>query len=154
METAQLLETARALASGAIVREKIGPAGICVPVGELAAIFKRLHDDPALAFDMLLCHTAVDWLEQGEIEVFYHLFSLAHGHHLMLSSRVGRDNPVVPTASGQWRIAEWQERETYDMFGVLYEGHPDMRRLLLEDGWQGHPLRKDYRDDYMLRRAP
>jgi NADH:ubiquinone oxidoreductase subunit C len=63
---------------------------------------------------------------------------------------VARDNPLVPTVMDIWPIAEWQEREVYDLFGVLYDGHPDLRRLFLEDDWVGFPLRKDYEDDFML----
>jgi NADH-quinone oxidoreductase subunit C len=68
----------------------------------------------------------------------------------MVSVSVPRANPVAPTVSTIWEIAQWQEREVYDLFGVRYEGHPDLRRLFLDDNWQGHPLRKDYQDDDML----
>ena len=68
----------------------------------------------------------------------------------MISASVPRDNPVLPTVCGVWPIAQWQEREVYDLFGILYEGHPDLRRLFLEDDWVGFPLRKDYKDDHLL----
>jgi NADH-quinone oxidoreductase subunit C len=68
----------------------------------------------------------------------------------MVSVFVGREKPVVPSVSSLWMIAEWQEREVYDLFGVLYDNHSDLRRLFLEDDWVGHPLRKDYQDDFML----
>ncbi|MBU1920404.1 NADH-quinone oxidoreductase subunit C, partial [bacterium] len=80
----------------------------------------------------------------------YQLYSTKFHHYLMLSVKVDREHPVVPSVSSVWRIAQWHEREVYDLFGVLYDNHPDLRRLFLEDDWQGHPLRKDYRDDFML----
>jgi len=81
---------------------------------------------------------------QGHFECLYNLYSTTHGHRLLVSVSVPRDNPVLPSVASLWAIAEWQEREVFDLMGVLYEGHPDLRRLFLEDDWQGHPLRKDY----------
>ncbi len=68
-----------------------------------------------------------------------------------MTCRVPRGEPVAPTVSALWPIALWQEREAFDLMGVLYDDHPDLRRLFLEDDWVGYPLRKDYKDDYMLR---
>ena len=108
------------------------------------------RDDEALQFDMLTDLTAVDYSrfpgrEDGpRFEVVYHLCSVAHNHRLRLKVAVEEDDPVVPTASGLWPIANWLEREVWDMFGIRFDGHPDLRRILLPDGWKGHPLRKDY----------
>ncbi len=131
-------------------REKINRAAVRVPIERLLDVAARLRDDPALAFDMLLDHAAIDWSAESRFELFYHLFSTSHGHALTLTAFVPRDAPVAPTVSRIWPIAEWQEREAYDLMGVLYDGHPDLRRLFLEDDWQGFPLRKDYRDPDML----
>jgi NADH-quinone oxidoreductase subunit C len=108
------------------------------------------RDDPALGFDLLVDITAVDYLkfpgrEDGpRFEVVYHLYSTVHNHRLRVKVRVEEDDAQVPTASGLWAIADWLEREVWDMFGVRFEGHPDLRRLLLYEEFVGHPLRKDY----------
>ena len=108
------------------------------------------RDDAALAFDMLVDLTAVDYSrfpgrEDGpRFEVVYHLYSVAHNHRIRLKVPVEQDDPIVPTASGLWPIANWQEREVWDMFGIRFDGHPDLRRLLLYEEFEGHPLRKDY----------
>ena len=108
------------------------------------------RDDAALGFDMLIDITAVDYArfpgrEDGpRFEVVYHLYSVAHNHRVRLKVPVEQDDPVVPTASGLWPIADWLEREVWDMFGIRFDGHPDLRRLLLYEEFEGHPLRKDY----------
>ena len=116
----------------------------------LHGVLAWCRDEPALAFDMLMDLTAVDDLtfpgrEDGpRFEVVYHLYSLAHNHRLRVKVRVDEDDAVVPTATGLWPIADWFEREVWDMFGVRFAGHPDLRRLLLYEEFVGHPLRKDY----------
>ena len=108
------------------------------------------RDDAALEFDLLVDITAVDNLkfpgrEDGpRFEVVYHLYSTVHNHRVRLKVRVEEDDAHVPTASVLWPIANWLEREVWDMFGVRFDGHPDLRRLLLYDEFVGHPLRKDY----------
>jgi len=108
------------------------------------------RDEAALAFDMLMDLTAVDLArfpgrEDGpRFEVVYHLYSVAHNHRVRLKVPVEQDDPVVPTAAGLWPIANWLEREVWDMFGIRFDGHPDLRRLLLYEEFEGHPLRKDY----------
>jgi len=108
------------------------------------------RDDALLRFDMLMDLTAVDYLtfpgrEDGpRFDVVYHLYSVAHNHRVRLKVRVEQDAPLVPTATGLWPIANWLEREVWDMFGIRFEGHPDLRRLLMYEEFVGHPLRKDY----------
>ena len=115
------------------------------------------RDDATLEFDLLVDITAVDNLkfpgrEDGpRFEVVYHLYSTVHNHRLRLKVRVEEDDAHVPTASVLWPIANWLEREVWDMFGVRFDGHPDLRRLLLYEEFVGHPLRKDYPID---RRQP
>jgi NADH-quinone oxidoreductase subunit C len=116
----------------------------------LPTVLAHCRDDAALAFDVLMDLTAVDYLkypgrEDGpRFEVVYHLYSLAHNHRLRLKVRVDEDEAVVPSAVGLWPIADWLEREVWDMFGVRFEGHPNLRRLLMYESFVGHPLRKDY----------
>jgi NADH-quinone oxidoreductase subunit C len=124
-----------------------------VVVNRAAAVIDVLRfcrDDADLRFDMLMDLTAVDYLkfpgrEDGpRFEVVYHLYSLPHNHRLRIKTAVEEDDPVVPTAVGLWPIANWFEREVWDMFGIRFEGHPDLRRILMYEEFQGHPLRKDY----------
>jgi NADH-quinone oxidoreductase subunit C len=116
----------------------------------LTDVLRSCRDEPALAFDMLMDLTAVDYLkfpgrEDGpRFEVVYHLVSLPHNHRLRLKVRVDEDDAVVPSAVPLWPIANWFEREVWDMFGVRFAGHPDPRRLLMYEEFVGHPLRKDY----------
>ena len=156
MDTLRLLGAITALEPRAKQKENTDRAAVEVPVDAFYSLMGRLKSDPQLAFDMLYTHTAVDWSAKGEgpgeFELVYQLYSMTHGHYLLVSTRIPRDNPVAPTVSPIWKIAEWQEREVYDMFGVLYENHRDLRRLFLEDGWNGFPLRKDYKDEFMLER--
>ncbi|MGH7391719.1 MAG: NADH-quinone oxidoreductase subunit C [Candidatus Rokuibacteriota bacterium] len=116
----------------------------------LAGVLQFGRDDGRLAFDLLMDLTAVDYSkfpgrEDGpRFEVVYHLYSVRHNHRARLKTRVPEDDAVVPTAAGLWPIADWLEREVWDMFGIRFEGHPNLRRLLLYEEFVGHPLRKDY----------
>lgn len=121
-----------------------------VPVERLLPLLQQARDNAALGFNMLIDHTAVDWPDRSCFELLYRLYSTIHGHALLVSTEVSRENPVAPTACQVWPVAQFLEREVYDLFGVLYDEHPDLRRVFLEDDWQGHPLRKDYQDPDML----
>ena len=111
----------------------------------IVEIFSWLRDCPETDLNMLVDVTAVDWKPKTpRFEVVYHLYSIAHGHALRLKVPVEEDDAWVPTVSTVWRTANWHERETYDLFGIKFEGHPDLRRILMPDDWDGHPLRKDY----------
>lgn len=109
-----------------------------------------LKTDPELHFDYLECVTGIDYPDDGKIAVVYHVYSYVKKHRIVLKCFLERQDPALPTLSGVWSTANWQERECFDLLGVLFEGHPDLRRLLLPDDWEGHPLRKDYEeaDDY------
>ncbi|GLZ06461.1 hypothetical protein Acsp03_39270 [Actinomadura sp. NBRC 104412] len=105
-------------------------------------------DALAFARDELSCGffdwlTGVDELEDG-FAIVVHVYSLERRHHLLVRTRVPRDEPRLPSATGLYRGAAWHERETFEMFGVVFEGHPDLKPLLLPDGFEGHPLRKDF----------
>ena len=117
---------------------QIAPAAI-VEVGTF------LRDDPAFAFDFLMDVTAVDYIGSvPRFEVVYHLYSLRRNHRLRVKTRVPEEDPRIASVTAVWPGANWLERETYDMYGVRFEGHPDLRRIYLYEEFQGHPLRKDY----------
>jgi len=102
-----------------------------------------LKDTPELEFNYLTYITAVDYFEY--FELIYQLTSIKHNHTMVLKTRCyGRENPTVPSVVSLWRGADYQEREIYDLMGIKFEGHPNMKRIFLWDGFQGHPLRKDY----------
>lgn len=147
-----LLEAITGLNPAAQERPNTNVPAVQVPAGALRAFLQSLHDDPRFSFDFLLDHTAIDWMESNQFELVYQLYSTLHGHSLMVGALIDRDHPVAPTVSDLWPIAEWQEREVYDLFGIPYDNHPDLRRLFLEDDWTGYPLRKDYEDKNMLQR--
>ncbi len=151
MEAAALIQKVLSLQSGVTeMSEETDCPTVVVDVDSLLPLSRDLCEMPELAFDQLTDHTSVDWLKENRFELLYRLYSLQHGHGLLISCSVPRDSPVVPSLSGIWPIAEWQEREVYDLMGILYADHPDLRRLYLDDDWQGFPLRKEYKDDYIL----
>lgn len=108
------------------------------------ALARELRTRDGLAFDYLFCLTCVDW--KTHLTMVYHLNSTRHRHHLVIKSKLDREAPSIRTVCDIWRTAEFHEREVFEMFGVRFEEHPDLRRLILPDDWQGYPLRKDYED--------
>ncbi|HIE16858.1 MAG TPA: NADH-quinone oxidoreductase subunit C [Dehalococcoidia bacterium] len=109
----------------------------------LYQVAEFLKNTPGLDFDYLTNLAAVDYLDY--FEVVYHLVSLKHNHSLVLKTRCyDRDKPVVPSVVSLWRAADFQEREAYDLMGIVFQGHPNLKRLLLWEGFVGHPLRRDY----------
>ena len=114
-----------------------------VKSNSLLAVAAFLKDTPGLDFDYLNYITAIDYYDH--FEVVYQLTSLEHNHSLLLKTRCyQRDNPTLPSVVSLWRGADLQEREIYDLFGIRFEGHPNMKRIALWEGFPGHPLRKDY----------
>ncbi|MFN0151957.1 MAG: NADH-quinone oxidoreductase subunit C [bacterium] len=105
-------------------------------------VMRFLKDDSRTAFDSLTCLSGVDLLDRHR--VVYHLFSFAHRHSFVVKADVWRRDPHVPSVSLIWRGARWFEREAYDLIGIQFDGHPDLRRILMPDDWEGHPLRKDF----------
>ncbi len=103
-----------------------------------------LRDEPELAFDTLHCLSGVDYPKDERIEVVYHLTSLKNRHWIVLKVYLPRAGAKMPTVENVWKTANWHERETYDLFGVVFEGHSDFRRILLPEDWPGHPLLKDW----------
>ena len=95
-------------------------------------------------FDFLFCLTCIDW--KTHFTVVYHLTSTVHRHTVVFKSTLDRNHPEIETVSDIWRTAEFHEREVYDLFGVQFRHHPDLRRLILTDDFEGYPLRKDFED--------
>jgi NADH-quinone oxidoreductase subunit C len=132
---------------GAGVRECVADARdpwIVVGPEVLVDVCRVLHDEPELAFDALSNLSGVDYKADGAIEIVYHLYSYPHRHTLVLKVRTPRDRAVVPSVERMWKAANWHEREVYDLLGVTFTGHPDLRRLLMPEDWVGYPLRKDF----------
>jgi NADH-quinone oxidoreductase subunit C len=157
----------------AVLEERFGPSitgkkldaidpFVSLDPARLVEICTFLRDDPRLRFDLLNCISGVDYLEtdpkkvakagfEPHLEVVYHLSSYTHKHRFVLKLLLPRwkdgvegQLPEVQTVSGVWATADWHERETYDLCGVMFTGHPDLRRILLAEDWEGYPLRKDY----------
>jgi NADH-quinone oxidoreductase subunit C len=115
-----------------------------VQPGAIVEVCRFLRDEPELRFDCLSNESGVDYKAKGVIEVVFHLYSYAHRHHIVLKVQTPRDHAVVPSVESVWKAANWLEREIYDLLGVTFEGHSDLRRLLMPEDWIGHPLRKDF----------
>lgn len=117
--------------------------------GKVAAYLAK---DDHLGFDSLMCLSGMDLGE--ELQVVYHLFSIKHKHKVTLKVNVPKDSPKVPSVEGIWSTAGWHEREAFDLFGIEFEGHSDLRRILMPEDWVGHPLRKDYQAPKEYRGIP
>ncbi len=118
---------------------------LTLPAEQILPVCEFLWKNPATYFDSLSCLTAIDQgPEAGKMEVIYTLYSIPN--HLTLHLRVilDRSSPTISSVSSIWRTADWHEREAFDLLGVQFSGHPDLRRILLPEDWEGHPLRKDY----------
>ena len=115
---------------------------IVVEAGRIAEVCRFARATGELAFDYLSSLSAVD--TDADLGVVYHLFSMRYKHTLVLKVFVPREKPQAPTVQGVWPAANWMEREAWDLMGIIFAGHPDLRRLLLPEDWQGHPLRKDF----------
>jgi len=127
------------------VIEAKGETTIVVPATDLLRIAEYLATDPALLFSFLSDISAVDRFPlEPRFEVNYHLLSLEKQARLRLKVRLPGAEPVVRSVTSVWPTANWHERENFDLFGIRFEGHPDLRRILMPDEWEGYPLRKDY----------
>ena len=128
------------------VVEALGETTVVVPREHIVTICEFLKSPDNFAFDFLadLCGFDRGPEEEPRFEVNYHLFSTTRHYRLRLKVLLNEDDVHIPTVTGVWRTANWHERETYDLVGVIFDGHPDLRRILLPDDWQGHALRKDF----------
>jgi NADH-quinone oxidoreductase subunit C len=121
-----------------------GQPSVRVATAALESVLRFLRDDEACRFDLLIDLCGVDWVSPPErFEVNYHLYSIPRGHFLRVKARFG-EGEAAPTATAIWSTAEWFEREIFDLLGLSFAGHPDLRRILLPENWRGHPLRKEY----------
>lgn len=137
--------------------ELAGDPSIQIAPTAIVDVCQYLADTDTLAFDSLLCLSGVDLGVKEEVfSVVYHLYSMKHRHNIVLKTSVPKTDAYLPTVSHIWKTADWHERETYDLYGILFEGHTDLRRILLPDDWEGYPLRKDYQepDFYRGMRVP
>ena len=146
MDAPAIIDALGPLVSGAAYEAgaSVDFATMYVPADRLVETCTALRDTPSLRFNVLVEVTAADYLPRNpRFEVIYHLLSVPNRLRLRLKVRVGED-ASVPTVQGVWPSAGWLEREVWDMFGIIFDGHPDLRRLLMPEDWEGHPQRKDY----------
>lgn len=115
-----------------------------INAGEWRNVADYLRHDPALQLDWLQCLSGVDYATEGKMAVVYDLLSYDLRHGIAVKVFTSRENPAIATVCDLWPAANWHEREAYDLFGIDFPGHPDLRRILLADDWVGFPLRKDY----------
>lgn len=119
---------------------------VIVKKGKILNICRYLHNDPSLFFDHLqdLCGADYHGKKDPRFEVVYNLYSIKYHHKIRIRAQVPDNGPSIQSVTPIWAGANWHERECYDMFGIVFKGHPDHRRILLPEDWEGHPLRKDY----------
>lgn len=116
---------------------------------DLLPLMKELRSKEELHFDYLFCLTCIDW--KDHLMMVYHLTSKTHNHSIVVKAKISDTNhPAIETVCNIWKTAELLEREVFDLFGVKFTNHPDLRRLFLEEGWNGFPLRKNYVDENMI----
>jgi NADH-quinone oxidoreductase subunit C len=128
------------------VDEQCTPRAIVVQACDLVSTCRALQQNPATYFDMLSCVTGIDnGAEAGIFEVAYNLYSIPFNLHLMLKVKLPREKPEVDSVTSIWNSANWLEREVFDMYGIHFKDHPDLRRILMPADWEGYPLRKDYK---------
>ncbi len=146
----KIYERIQARFPGAVEAVVEGPGdAFCVLKADSAlSVFRYLRDDHEMRFDLCVSVCGVD--DRKDLWVVWHLRSIPREQGAVLKVRVDRADPAAPSATSVWRGADWHERETYDLYGIRFEGHPDLRRILLPEDWPGHPLRKDYEhpDEY------
>ena len=127
--------------------DQYGDATVVIKKEGLVTVMKFLKHEPSLNFNVLMDLTAVDYwaqLRKPRFEMVYHLYSLDSGTRLRVKAPVDENEPEIDSVTDLWRAANWYEREVWDMFGIKFKGHPDLKRLLMYEEFKGHPLRKDY----------
>jgi NADH-quinone oxidoreductase subunit C len=144
---ALIVEKLRSFAPAAVLQtdEFRGDLTVTVARNDIVRVGEYLKNDPALAFDMIIDLLGVDmYRPEDRFEVVYTLYSLKNRKYLRLKVRVDEQDPVLPSVTGVWAGANWHERETFDMFGLKFAGHPDLRRLYMPEEFEYYPLRKDF----------
>jgi len=128
------------------VDEESTPKAVRIDKLDLLHVARSLQQDPTTYFDMLSCVTGIDnGPDAATMEVAYNLYSIPFNQHLMIKVVLPRDKPEIESLSNLWKTADWHEREIFDMYGIFFLNHPDLRRILMPADWVGHPLRKDYK---------
>lgn len=143
----EVLQKLRSAHGSAVLEAKEfrGELTVTVATGAIVDVCRFLRDDPALRYDLLADLCGIDmYTPVRRFGIIYNLYSLSRKHRIRLKTFVDEERPVVPTVTGVWRTANWHERETYDMFGIRFEGHPDLRRIYMPDDFEYYPLRKDF----------
>ena len=146
MDASAIIAVLSPLVSGAALEpgRSVDFATLYVPADRLVETCRVLRDNDALRFTTIIEITAADYFpRQPRFEVVYHLLSIPRRQRLRVKVRAG-EGDAIPTVQGVWKDAGWPEREVWDMFGIVFDGHPDLRRLLMPEDWEGHPGRKDY----------
>jgi NADH-quinone oxidoreductase subunit C len=141
------LDKIRERFSGAIGEETVfrGETSLTIDREAIVPFCEFLRDEETLAFDFLSDLCGVDRHPASpRFQVVYHLYSLRHGHRLRVKVALGAEDPVIDSVVPVWETAEWHERECFDLFGIRFRNHPDLRRILLPEDFDGHPLRKDF----------
>ncbi len=141
LKVSELLETK--FPGSVVPQEESTDQFIQVTPDQWANVADYLRNDPDLFFDSLQCITGSD-VDEETLDVRYNFHSMTHLHKIEIRITVGKDDPKVPSIEKIWRVGDWFEREVYDMYGIIFEGHRDLRRMLLPEDWEGWPLRKDY----------
>jgi len=146
VEPAQIAARIQARFGDAVqeVKTDVPDPFVTIEPASVAEIGCFLRDEPELDFASLMCLSGIDYGDR--LAVAYHLHSMRHRHRLCVKANLPREAGAarLPSVVAVWPGANWHEREAYDLFGIVFEGHPDLRRILLPDDWPGHPLRKDY----------
>jgi NADH-quinone oxidoreductase subunit C len=143
----KVLEKLRAKHGEAVVEanEFRGELTIVIPKERIVEVCRFMKEDEELVFDLLADLCGIDmYISENRFGVIYNLYSLKTRHRIRLKTFTDVENPKVPTVTGVWGTANWHERETFDMFGIIFEGHPDLRRMYMPDEFEYHPLRKDF----------
>ncbi len=147
-EIVDALEEAYPQFSDAIERVVVDRGEITIHIvpAKIAEVCQVMRDDPALRFELLSSVSGVDYfgLEERRLHAVYQLTSMTYRRRVRLECAVTAENPHLPSVTTIYPTADWQERETYDMFGIVFDGHPNLTRILMPDDWDGHPQRKDY----------
>ena len=145
MTSTEIKETLDREFPGSVIdNEELAESQIELKPDQWLEIATFLKNEPGLSFDQLECVTGIDTGEDGPLQSRYNLHSMEHRHKIEVVISLDRNNPKVASIEQVWRVGDWFERENYDMFGIIYEGHRDLRRILCPEDWEGWPLRKDY----------
>jgi NADH-quinone oxidoreductase subunit C len=156
MTSPEIFETLKGRFGEAVTGHAISGAGGSASAGQAMPLWiqiapekardicQYLRDEELMQFDYLSCISGMDYAN-GTFGVVYHLASTVHKHKVVLKAFCTKENTHIQSVSAVWGTANWHEREAFDMFGIIFDGHPDLRRILLPDDWEGNPLRKDYK---------